>query len=419
MRSRSLLVLIAVLFAFAVVAPTPAAAQFGKLKDKVKDKVERKVDRKTDQAIDKALEGPSGEARNVEATEPAPADEAEAPVPASGKAGSEKAGGDKAGSGSAAAEDMTLYTKYDFVPGDKVIFYDDLAREEVGEFPSRWNLKNGVFEIVRTEGGNWILCTDKGTIMPKLPAAPLPDKYTVEMEFYSAAHHDGWYTINWLDADGDECGHVTIGYSSMTSVHINGKSLASKDLPDLPRGRHVMRIMATKSTIKCYIDQERIANIPKVEGFAPVGFAVEMNPYFENEQVSLIGAFRIAEGGKTLREQLDESGVIVTHGILFDSGSDRIKAESYKTLTDIGTMLAEDAALRLSIEGHTDADGADDANLKLSQARAASVRAYLVEKHGLDGGRLETKGHGEGKPIDTNDTPEGKANNRRVELVKL
>lgn len=414
MRSRSVLALIAALLAFAVVAPPPAAAQFGKLKDKVKDKVEQKVDRKTDQAIDKALEGPSGDGTDVDAADPAPVDEAGEPVPASGVAGTGKPGG-----GSATAEDMTLYTKYDFVPGDKVIFYDDLAREEVGEFPSRWNLKNGVFEIARTEGGNWILCTDKGSIMPKLPATPLPDKYTVEMEFFSAAHHDGWYTLHWLDAAGDECGHVTIGYSYMTSVVINDKTLASKELPELPRGRHVMRIMATKSTIKCYIDQERIANIPKVEGFAPVGFAVEMNPYFENGNVNLIGTFRFAEGGKSLREQLDESGVIVTHGILFDSGSDRIKAESYRTLTDIGTMLAGDAALRVSIEGHTDADGADDANLKLSQARAASVRAYLVEKHGLDGGRLETKGHGEGKPIDTNDTPEGKANNRRVELVKL
>ena len=89
------------------------------------------------------------------------------------------------------------------------------------------------------------------------------------------------------------------------------------------------------------------------------------------------------------------------------------------TLTATGTMPGEDASLRLSIEAHTDADGADDANLKLSQARAAAVRTYLGGKHGIDGGRLETKGLGEGKPIDTNDTPEGKANNRRVELVKL
>jgi outer membrane protein OmpA-like peptidoglycan-associated protein len=73
----------------------------------------------------------------------------------------------------------------------------------------------------------------------------------------------------------------------------------------------------------------------------------------------------------------------------------------------------------LSIEGHTDSDGADDYNLKLSQNRANSVRLYLIQTYKIDGGRLEAKGRGETKPIDTNNTPEGKANNRRVELVKL
>ena len=89
-----------------------------------------------------------------------------------------------------------MYTKYDFIPGDKVIFYDDLGQEELGEFPSRWNLDNGVFEIVKQHGQNWIMSTDKGAIMPKLPAGPLPHKYTAEMDFYnkggeSKAH---WYT---------------------------------------------------------------------------------------------------------------------------------------------------------------------------------------------------------------------------------
>jgi outer membrane protein OmpA-like peptidoglycan-associated protein len=82
-------------------------------------------------------------------------------------------------------------------------------------------------------------------------------------------------------------------------------------------------------------------------------------------------------------------------------------------------MLTEDAALRLSIEGHTDADGADADNLKLSQARASSVRTYLMENFKIDGARLEAQGFGEAKPIDVNTSPEGKANNRRVELVKL
>lgn len=411
-RPHTFLLVLSLALVLAVADAQPAAAQFGKLKNKVKEKVEKKAE----QAVDKAVEG--GQEAPPADGQAAGTPDAGGPADA-GSGGGADGGAPAAAGGSAVAEDMTLYTKYDFVPGDKVLFYDDLAREEMGEFPSRWNLDRGVFEIARADGRNWILCTDRGRIAPKLPAAPLPDKYTVEMQFFVAGEKDGWYKINWLGADGESCAHLRIGYANMTDLVIDGKTLAGKDLPPLARGLHVMRIMATRSTIKCYIDQERVANVPKVDGFAPVGFNVEMDPYYENTGVSRIGSFRFAEGGKSLREQLDETGRIVTHGILFDSGSDRIKAESYKTLADIGAMLAEDGALRLSIEGHTDADGADDANLKLSQARAASVRAYLLEKHGIDGGRLEPKGFGEGKPIDTNDTPEGKANNRRVELVRL
>ena len=409
MRQPMSIVALLFLFAVSLMAPPPAAAQFGKLKDKVKDKVERKVDQKTDQAIDKTIDETIDGA--TEGKSPAAQDEAAPPAGAPPAAGG--------GAGSPVVEDMTLYTKYDFVPGDKVLFYDDLAREEAGEFPSRWNLDYGVFEIARTSDRNWILCTDRGVISPKVAAGPLPDKYTVEMEFSAAADKDGWYRLNWIGADGDPLGFLQIGYSNLTQLEILHKRLAEKDVPKLAPGRHVMRIMATKSTIKCYIDQERVANVPRVDGFAPVGFSIYMDPYHENTVNCRIGAFRYAEGGKTLREQLDEAGRIVTHGILFDSGSDRIKAESYKTLTDIGTMLADDSALRLSIEGHTDADGADEANLKLSQARAAAVRSYLLDRHGIDGGRLETKGLGESKPIDGNDTPEGKANNRRVELVRI
>lgn len=410
MRTRLPLLTIALLVAFTLAAATPAAAQFGSLKNKLKEKVEKKVDQKTDRAIDKTIEG-EGQTPPAEAAEPAPAGEAPVAETDGAKAGEARA--------ATTVEDMTLYTKFDFVPGDKVLFYDDLSREEQGEFPSRWNLDHGVFEIAKAEGHNWILCTDRGIITPKVAPGPLPEKYTVEMDFYSAADQDGWYTIRWIGADGSEAGYLTVGYSYMTRLNILGKELASKEVVKLPRGRHVMRIMATKSTIKCYIDQERVANVPRVEGFAPVSFQIDLDPYFADTGVSRLGTFRYAEGGKTLREQLEESGRIVTHGILFDSGSDRIKAESFKTLTDIGTMLTDDSSLRLSIEGHTDADGADDANLALSQSRAASVRAYLAAQHGIDVGRLEVKGWGETKSIDRNDSPEGKANNRRVELVKI
>ncbi|MEJ2238348.1 MAG: OmpA family protein [Gemmatimonadales bacterium] len=112
-------------------------------------------------------------------------------------------------------------------------------------------------------------------------------------------------------------------------------------------------------------------------------------------------------------------GRVATQGILFGSGSDRIRPESTPTLKEIGTMLEEHPELRLSIEGHTDSDGDDAFNQDLSERRAAAVKAYLVEQFAIDDARLETAGFGESNPVAGNDTAEGKQQNRRVELVQL
>lgn len=321
-----------------------------------------------------------------------------------------------------AAEDMTLFTKYDFVPGNRVIFYDDLSDEEEGEFPYRWNLEKGVFEIARMGGEFWILCTDDGYILPKTPTGPLPEMYTIEMEFYSAGpdYTVPYYYLQWIDASSNKIGQFEFQAGASTGLQIQGKNLAGKSLDEkLSKGTHTMRIMATKRSIKCYVDQVRVANVPKIEGFDPVGFKIHMRPYKDEGNHCMIKSYRFAEGGKSMRDQLDETGRIVTHGILFDPNSYVIKGESFKTLKNIGRLLEEDPALRLSIEGHTDSDGSEALNSELSHNRSKAVVDYLIQKYGIDAGRLEARGWGESKPMDTNDTAEGKANNRRVELVKL
>jgi outer membrane protein OmpA-like peptidoglycan-associated protein len=400
---KSKLIFIGLLCLALIAVSSPATAQFKKLKEKAKEKAEKKVE-----------ETVEGKEETTEDTTTASKESTEKPASDTTKAKSTTPG---------ASEDMSLYTKFDFVPGDKVIFYDDLSGEEIGEFPSRWRLDEGVFEIAKQGGKNYILCTDQGSIRPKIATGALPPKYTIEMEFYvkggEAKSH--WFFIKWYNDQGQEIGNFRIQDKRHTNLRLLDKDLASKDLSaPLSGGIHTMRVMATQSTMKCYIDNERVANVPAVEGFKPVDFGVYMDPWLdEPNNPMLIGTFRYAEGGKTLKQQLDEAGRIVTHGILFDSGSDKIKGESYKTLADIGALLTENPTLRLSIEGHTDSDGADDYNLTLSQKRSESVRTYLIDNFKVDKTRLESKGWGESKPIDKNDTPEGKANNRRVELVKL
>jgi hypothetical protein len=322
----------------------------------------------------------------------------------------------------AVAEDMTLYTRYDFVPGNKVIFYDDMKDEEEGEFPYRWNLDEGVYEVVRFGGEFWIMATDDGYIRPKTPDAPLPPKYTVELEFYNHGpeYTGNYFYIYWVDESGQNIASFGVYGNANTWLTIDNRSLADKTLAEeLTKGIHTLRIMATDRSIKCYVDEERVANVPKVEGFNPVGFRLRHRPYRDMDNATLFRGFRFAEGGKSMREQLDVDGKIVTYGILFDSDSYKIKAESYKTLKDIGQLLQDDPELRLSIEGHTDSDGSDEHNMTLSQNRANAVKEYLVATYGVAPDRLEAKGWGETQPIDSNDTAEGKANNRRVELVKL
>ena len=395
MRSKLILIVLLCLALIAVSSPT--SAQLKKIKDKVKEKAEKKVE--------KTIEGEEETASDTS---------------------TEKSGSDTAKAKSAtpgASEDMSLYTKFDFVPGDKVIFYDDFSGEEMGEFPSRWRLDEGVFEVAKQGGKNYILCTDRGSIRPKIATGPLPPKYTIEMEFYvkGGDTRGHWFFIKWYDGKDQEIGNFYIQDKFRTNLRLLDKDIASKELSaPLPGGIHTMRVMATQSTMKCYIDNERVANVPAVEGFKPVDFGVYMDPWLdEPNNPMLIGTFRYAEGGKTLKQQLDEAGRIVTHGILFDSGSDKIKGESYQTLKEIGQLLTDDPKLRVSIEGHTDSDGTDEYNMTLSQKRAASVKNYLIANYKIAPERLESKGWGESKPIDKNNTPEGKANNRRVELVKM
>jgi len=107
----------------------------------------------------------------------------------------------------------------------------------------------------------------------------------------------------------------------------------------------------------------------------------------------------------------------VTHGILFDTGSDKIKPESLPTLKKILAILEENPDLKFSIEGHTDNEGRREINQPLSEKRASAVKSWLTGK-GLSEARLKTRGWGDTKLIDTNDTPEGRANNRRVEFIK-
>lgn len=107
----------------------------------------------------------------------------------------------------------------------------------------------------------------------------------------------------------------------------------------------------------------------------------------------------------------------ITEKIQFDVDKATIKEESHSLLDEIVSVIKANPHIRkISIEGHTDSDGTDKYNQKLSDNRAASVKTYLVE-HGISDSMLSSKGWGESKPMADNETPEGKEKNRRVEFI--
>ena len=121
---------------------------------------------------------------------------------------------------------------------------------------------------------------------------------------------------------------------------------------------------------------------------------------------------------KNLEQRLTVDKRIDVYGIYFDSASDRLRPQSEPVVADIAAVLAKNPSWKLDINGHTDNIGGDDANLKLSGMRAQSVKSALVQQYKIAPDRLNTAGFGASRPQASNETPEGRARNRRVELVR-
>jgi len=132
----------------------------------------------------------------------------------------------------------------------------------------------------------------------------------------------------------------------------------------------------------------------------------------------MIKNIRIAKGNEKLYDKVVTDGKFTTNGIRFDVNKATIRPESMGVINEVYNMMLDHPDLKFSVQGHTDSDGDEASNMKLSEDRAKAV-ADKLSSMGIDADRFETKGFGESVPIDSNNTPEGKANNRRVEFVKI
>jgi OOP family OmpA-OmpF porin len=182
-------------------------------------------------------------------------------------------------------------------------------------------------------------------------------------------------------------------------------------------------VQVQKERFRMWINEDKIFDVPKG---VPAGqlmnqlfFEVGHTNYPEHQYAIYISNIKVATGKPDTRHKLMEEGKFSTTGILFDFQSAVIKPESYAVVKEIAGVLKDNPSAKIKVFGHTSSDGDDKANMELSKKRAAAVKDMLVSEFSIDGGRIETEGKGETEPIADNKTKEGKAQNRRVEFVKL
>ena len=317
---------------------------------------------------------------------------------------------------------LSSYANYDFVPGDTIIFQSQLADEQVGEIPSQFILSNGQMDIQQQDGEN-VIHVPKGpgaTFTARMTNADyMPQQFTVEFDFMNEKTGIGHLNVDFghrVYYSGGE--GITPGMTfneDNTMTWTLGDATFPSDLNvnyDHPMEWHHVAIAINKNVGKVYIDQFRVVNVNNLTG-KPENVTIDVNGY-ENSYIKNI---RIAAGGIDIYKQVTTATKIITHGILFDIDQATIKPASMGTINKIYMVLKNNPGLKFEIDGHTDNSGNAPHNLILSQQRADAVKNELVSL-GIDGSRLSTKGYGDTRPIDTNDTPEGKANNRRVEFIK-
>jgi OmpA-OmpF porin, OOP family len=388
-------------------------AQFD-IGNKIEKKVTRKVDNEIDKAIDEGINETEkeikGKGENKEENVDPATNEIKKGTTDEGKPVSYD-DNEIQSQDEKPSPELKVWSKYDFVPGDKIIFEDDLSSEKNGEFPSKWDLKKGNAENAVFGNDNVIAFQKNGTeIMPLMTEAEyLPEVFTIEFDIYFYNKYNEAY-------------YLMLKNQKKMNIRPNKVSLGSfvgkPGEGTMKEGWHHIALSFNIRALKVYFDQTRVLNIPNLKK-RPTSLVIGALSHGSTKgDPAIIKNIRIAEGGVELYDKLMTDGKIVTTGIRFDVNKATIKPESMGVLNEIAKLMKDHSDVKFSVEGHTDSDGDEASNQKLSEARANSVKNALIEL-GIDASRLETKGFGESNPVNDNSTPEGKASNRRVEFVKI
>jgi outer membrane protein OmpA-like peptidoglycan-associated protein len=427
-------ILIFVVALFFIYPPTLKSQE--EVKKKIEDKTKQRADERTDDAIEEGMneieEGVISifkkkdkpkKSEKVEDSESK--SDVDDDKPTSIKTKSEQS--DKE---SLTQQPTLKWSKYDFVPGGQIIFEDNQENEQNGEFPSRWDHAGGGSVEIASFGNDPVIYfkDESSFIIPFIKNREkdyLPEIFTIEFDAYFEKEEYCIYHILLYDIKNQT--ELDLSPIVISANHIKIYQVGEGFYPgateeetfDISFWRHIA-LSFNKRALKIYLDDARVLNIPNITE-NPTGLTAGVSGY---NIVGIQGTNRfiknvkIAQGGVKLYDKFLIDGKIVTTGIKFDVNKATLRPESMGVINSIFQLMKEHPEIKFSVEGHTDSDGDDASNQTLSERRAKAVVEQLVN-FGIAPGRLTSNGWGESKPFESNTTPEAKANNRRVEFVKM
>ena len=424
---KKLILMLIVAFACAGTADAQGwLKKLGKVaEDAAKRTVENNVDRKTTEAVDDAMnpDMDSKQSKSKKASDNDDADEGDT-VSEDGVPTAKKK--------TAQGEEV----KSDFVPGTVVIFEDNLQGEQLGEFPSKWDLIENNAEVAKMNG-KMAIKFEHGSnteIMPLIKDGNkkyLPEVYTLEFDFFATGKEDTntAYNLYLNPTDGDRS-RIWFSQDRMDwyIMKPNGDELVQgnaslEDIMELNDWNH-FALSFNKRALKVYVNGKRIINIPNAK--AMDWFSVETE--FWEDHIDYITNIRLAKGGVALYERneqsmtaiekaIAETGKFVTNNILFETGKATLKSESMAEIQKVADYMKKNPGARFEVQGHTDNQGSDKINDPLSQQRAEAV-VKALEGLGCDPFNMRAVGKGSHEPVADNATEDGRAKNRRVEFIK-
>ena len=409
-------------------------AQFGKLGEKIKGKISQRIDKRVDESIDKSLDKAEGRSSG--------------PVSSNSSETAETPSSEKKETTA-----VKSFAKYDFVPGEQIIYSNSFETDNIGELPTGWNSSgNGIVVTTDITPGNWVRLYQDAVMLTDNTAA-FSENFTVEFDlllhrenpkavFPQLAfgiissgdlpttdnvllkQYTKYFATELKIQPADYSGsHMHLETFNKGGVYLETDIKKYPSLENLYAKPIHIAMQLQKERMKIWVNGEKMYDLPKAVVpdviLNQLYFRVKRSNNNDDEVGYMVANIRIAKGLPDTRHKLVDEGKFTTNGILFDNNTAVIKPESSGVLKEIAGVLKQYKDVRVKITGHTDNAGSDKDNLLLSQKRAEAVKQALVNDYGIEESRLETEGKGETEPVADNSTREGKASNRRVELIKI